>query len=79
MPSRLPNCEKSILAVDAIQDEARKPKINSTLGMHSIKKINTGLDSDILAQMLRVACGSTIDNAAVVNVQGLLNLPRSGR
>jgi hypothetical protein len=44
--------------------------------MHSIKKINTGLDSDTLAQMLWVACGSAIDNAAAVNVQSILNLPK---
>jgi hypothetical protein len=67
---------KLMSLVDAIQDEGRKPKFDSTLGMHSIKKINTGLDSDTLAQMLWVACGSAIDNAAAVNVQSILNLPK---
>jgi hypothetical protein len=67
---------KLMSLVDAIQDEGRKPKFDCTLGMHSIKKINTGLDSDTLAQMLWVACGSAIDNAAAVNVQSILNLPK---
>jgi hypothetical protein len=67
---------KLMSLVDAIQDEGRKPKFDCTLGMHSIKKLNTGLDSDTLAQMLWVACGSAIDNAAAVNVQSILNLPK---
>jgi hypothetical protein len=67
---------KLMSLVDSIQDEGRKPKFDCTLGMHSIKKINTGLDSDTLAQMLWVACGSAIDHAAAVNVQSILNLPR---
>jgi Helicase HerA, central domain len=67
---------KLMSLVDSIQDEGRKPKFDCTLGMHSIKKINTGLDSDTLAQMLWVACGSAIDNAAAVNVQSILKLPK---
>jgi hypothetical protein len=34
------------------------------------------LDSDTLAQMLWMACGSAIDNAAAVNVQSILNLSK---
>lgn len=43
--------EETISTVATIQDECRKYGIDITIGMHSIKKLNTGIDSSTLAQM----------------------------
>ena len=40
-----------IKAITAFQNEARKYKIDMTLGLHTLKKEQTGIDSSTLAQM----------------------------
>ena len=43
--------EETVSTVATIQDECRKYGIDITIGMHSIKLKNTGIDSSTLAQM----------------------------
>jgi hypothetical protein len=37
--------------IDCIQDEGRKYLVEITIGMHGLKKENTGIDSNTIAQM----------------------------
>ena len=74
--------------IDMIQDEGRKYGIEIDIGMHSLKKENTGIDSAALSQMnwllFEKACydpttkyPSDFDNGEIKKVAKALQVPRN--